>query len=394
MNELILIIDDDKVILELAAIVFRSSGYRVLCATEGRSGLQLIAEAHPDLVLLDYMMPGMDGIEVLNDITRNAPDTAVIMFTGLGNEEVAVRAMKAGAADYIVKPFRNQDLLERTRNVLRLRRSEMHNRELLAERERMQRQLEGWNLELERRVEEKSQELEAAHAEIMQVEKLATLGHIAAGLAHEIRNPLNSINLFAQILRNSDETGAESTEFLERIQSEVERIDSLVVRLLAASRSQSRMAETVQVSRIAEEAIAFFLPQITAQRVSLDQEIGETTPLFGDQEEMRQVFTNLISNALHAMPDGGRLHLKVAQAAGQILIELSDSGCGIPREDLRRIFDPFFTTRTKGTGFGLSVVLRIVKTYGGKIAVTSEPFEGTTFRIVLPLPDSAPESMQ
>lgn len=393
MNERILVVDDDRVILELASIVFRSSGYHVTTATDGPTALKLVAQVNPDLVLLDYMMPGKDGIEVLAEIKQTHPDIAVIMFTGLGNEEVAVRAMKAGAADYIVKPFRNHDLLDRTAGVLRLRRAEMHNRELILERERLLREVERWNVELEQRVEEKSLELEAAHAEIVQVEKLATLGHLAAGLAHEIRNPLNSINLFAQIIKENNEHCPETTEFLQRIQTEVERVDSLLVKILAASRPQRKLAETVQVGQIAAEVLARFEPQIAAQRLTIHQEFGMTSSLVGDPEEIRQIFTNLISNALHATPEGGTLRLRIAEEAGAILIDFSDNGCGIPREHLQRVFEPFFTTRTKGTGFGLSVVLRIVKTYGGKIAVESEPGVGTTFHIALPLPLVAPEGV-
>jgi DNA-binding response OmpR family regulator len=187
MNARILVVDDDRVILELASIVLRSDGYSVRTANDGIQALNLLAEEPFELVLLDFMMPKKDGLEVLQEIKEKSPDVAVIIFTGMGSENIAVNAMKAGAADYIIKPFRNHDLLERTATVLRSRHLELHNRELLVERDRHLREIEQWNVELERRVAEKSKELESAHAEILQVEKLATLGHLAAGLTHEIR---------------------------------------------------------------------------------------------------------------------------------------------------------------------------------------------------------------
>lgn len=390
MSARILIVDDDRVILELASIVLRRDGYYVQTASDGIKAMLLLEGVLPDLVLLDYMMPGMNGLDVLHLIKEKYPDIAVILFTGMGSEEIAVRAMKAGAADYIMKPFRNHDLLERTASVLRSRSLELHNRELLQERERHLLRTEQWNAELERRVEEKSQELKLAHAEIIQAEKFATLGHLVTGLTHEIRNPLNSINLFAQILRNNTDASPQSVEFLERIQSEVDRIDNLLIKLLSVSRSQIRLSTAVQLDALATEVLSSFQGQIAAQQISLQQEVLPVPPFLGDEEQLRQVFSNLISNALHAMPSGGELRLNVSRqsvAPGQdaIQIEISDNGCGIPLEHQTRVFDPFFSTRQKGTGFGLSIVLHIVKSYNGKIALNSQPDEGTTFCVLLPV---------
>jgi hypothetical protein len=385
MNARILIVDDDRVILELASIILRSDGYSVQTASDGIHALNLLEKEAYDLVLLDFMMPKKDGLEVLQEIKAKFSDVAVIIFTGMGSESVAVNAMKAGAADYIIKPFRNHDLLERTATVLRSRHLELHNRELLAERERHLQEIQQWNLELERRVALKSQELELAQAEIVQAEKLATLGYLAAGLTHEIRNPLNSINLFAQILKNNHDAPPQSVEFLERIQSEIDRIDNLLIKLLSVSRAQRRVDAVVQVSVVAEEVLGCFQSQIEAQKIQLQQEIVATPSFYGDEEEVRQIFSNLISNALHAMPTGGELSLSVLPRPDAIQIVVSDNGCGIPLEHQARIFDPFFTTRSKGTGFGLSGVLRIVKSYNGKISLSSQTGVGTTFTVFLPV---------
>lgn len=389
----ILVVDDDRVILELASIILRSVGYSVRTASDGIHVLQLLDEEPCDLVLLDFMMPGKDGLEVLQEIKENFPDIAVIIFTGMGSENIAVSAMKAGAADYIIKPFRNHDLLERTAAVLRSRRLELHNRELLAERERHLQEIEQWNQELEKRVIEKSQELESAQAEIIQAEKLATLGHLAAGLTHEIRNPLNSINLFAQILKNNSDATPQGVDFLGRIQSEVDRIDNLLIKLLSVSRAQSRVNSAVQVNLVAEDVVSCFQSQIEAQKISLEQKIVVTPPFYGDEEEIRQVFTNLISNALHAMPSGGELRLSVLPKEDAIQIEVGDNGCGIPPEHQARVFDPFYSTRQKGTGFGLSSVLRTIKTYNGKISLASQPGVGTTFTVLLPALAPATENV-
>jgi len=385
MSARILIVDDDRVILELASIILRSDGYSVRTAGDGILALNLLAEEPFDLVLLDFMMPGKDGLEVLQEIKHNFPDIAVIIFTGMGSENIAVNAMKAGAADYIIKPFRNHDLLERTATVLRSRRLVMQNRELLTEREHHLQEIQQWNMELERRVAEKSRELEAAQNEIIQAEKLATLGHLAAGLTHEIRNPLNSINLFAQILKNDHAASAQSVEFLERIQSEIDRIDNLLIKLLSISRAQNRVDSVVQVDVVAKEVLESFQPQLDAQKIQLHEMIVATPPFHGDQEGVLQIFTNLVSNALHAMPEGGKLSVSVVPILNSIQIKITDTGCGIPLEHQARVFDPFFTTRIKGIGFGLSSVLRIIKNYNGKISLCSQPGHGTTFTVFLPL---------
>jgi hypothetical protein len=201
MPNRILVVDDEAIILQLARMVLTSRGFEVLTAQSGQECLKIVSRQSPALVLLDYMMPVMDGMTTLRYLRQHHPDTYVIMLTGKGSEQIAVEVMKAGAADYILKPFKNQDLVERIENVLRIRRIEIHNRELRQERERLLNEIESWNLELERRVAEKTRELELAHAEILQAEKLAALGHVSAGMAHEIRNPLNAIGLFAQILK-------------------------------------------------------------------------------------------------------------------------------------------------------------------------------------------------
>jgi signal transduction histidine kinase len=342
------------------------------------------------LVLLDYMMPVKNGLEALQQINIDYPDVYVMMFTGKGSEEVAVAAMKAGAADYIQKPFINQSLLAQIDAVLARRHVEVENRKLVEEREILQREIKEWNKELEKRVHQKSQELERAHQEIIQAEKLAAVGHVSAGMAHEIRNPLNSINLFAQILLSETEFSDENKGYLNKIISEVERIDNILIQMLASSKSDETETQMVSMIEVIETVIKSSKPLLESQNIELILELDQNVPLFkAIPHEIEQIFTNLIGNALYEMPDGGSLGLILESDAEKIKIIISDTGSGIPQENIQRIFDPFFTTRKKGTGFGLSVVLRIVNSCGGKIWVETQPDKGARFFIELPLlPDS------
>jgi len=386
MRERIVVVDDERIILELTSMILTSKGYEVFTADNPLEGLAMVARHSPAVVLLDYMMPRMDGMTVLRKIRQEFSDSYVIMFTGKGSEEIAVELMKAGASDYILKPFNNQDLVERIDSVLRMRRVELHNRELYQEKERLLREVEEWNLELEKRVEEKSHELERAHAEIVQSEKLAALGHLSAGMAHEIRNPLNAISLFAQLLKAPQTSAEEIDGYVEKIIDEVDRIDSLLVKLLAASRSPRQNLEPVDLARLVGAQLAQLSEQVRSQRIEIDNRLPASLPAIqADRSEIDLIFSNLFANALHEMKDGGRLTVYGDLQGDELEVRVADTGGGIPPENLHQIFDPFFTTKERGTGFGLSVVLRIVKTYGGRITVDSTPGLGATFAVRLPL---------
>ncbi|WP_321531150.1 response regulator [uncultured Desulfuromonas sp.] len=384
-TEHILVIDDEKAILDLCRMILSSRGYEVRTAESGMDGLRQIAEQPPSLVLLDYMMPVMDGMSVLTQIRQDYPDVYVIMFTGKGSETVAVEVMKAGASDYVLKPFNNHDLLDRIESVLKFRRIELINRSLEEERAQLQQEIQAWNRELEMRVAEKTRELEQAHNEIVQAEKLATVGHLSAGMAHEIRNPLNSIGLFAQLLATGIDPDDELADYPEKILKEIDRIDAILLKLLAASKQQKMDTQPVCLDKVIHDVADLFRPQLSQQGVDLDLYLQPVPKLIGDQDEFVQIFTNLFVNALQAMADGGLLSVEMEHQSDRVYVEVSDNGSGIPQENLSKVFDPFFTTKSKGTGLGLSVVLRIVKNYHGSIRVSSILGKGTSFYLEFPV---------
>lgn len=381
----ILIVDDERVILDLTSIVLRNRGYTVHTAPDATSGMAVLEECRPQIVLLDYMMPMVDGLTALKQIRQRYPDTYVIIFTGKGNEELAVELMKAGASDYIVKPFNNQNLVERVENVLRIRDVELRNQELLQERELLLAEIEAWNQELERRVQQKSEALQQAQAEIVQSEKLASLGYLSAGMAHEIRNPLNSISLFAQLLKSTLDD-PEKVGYVDKILKEADRIDDIMRKLLDASKRPRFQLSEVRLDRIIDATLEVFRPQTTLYGISVVKDFRRIPPPFqADPAEIEQIFTNLFLNSIHEMNGGGTLTVVLDQDERNMVIRIADTGPGIPREHVAKIFDPFFTTKTSGSGLGLAVVLRIVKTYNGRIEVEKSNESGTTFAIRLPL---------
>lgn len=380
----VVIIDDEQIILDLTSIILRNRGYDIHSAADATLGLELIELTRPELVLMDYMMPGMDGLSALREIKSRFPETYVIMFTGKGSEEIAVELMKAGASDYLLKPFNNQDLADRMENVLKVRSVELHNRQLLKEREILLAEIESWNRELERRVEEKTEALQKAQSEIVQSEKLATLGYLSAGMAHEIRNPLNSIALFIQLLKNGIEE-PEKIGYLDKSLKEIDRIDAILRKLLDAAKRPKYEIKEVRMGKVIDSTIEIFMPQIKHHNIEVVRDFRRIPPPFqADPLEIEQIFTNLFINAIHEMPSQGVLTIQLDHDDKRMMIRVSDTGKGIPAENLANIFDPFFTTKSCGIGMGLAVVLRIVKTYFGRIEVEKSDEKGTTFLITIP----------
>jgi signal transduction histidine kinase len=386
----ILIVDDEMINLDLTARVFRNRGFRVLTAANALDALVLVKENKPEIAVLDYMMPEMNGFFALTEIKQQFPDTYVIILTGRGSERIAVELMKAGASDYIVKPFLNQDLVERVEKVLKVREIEIRNRELLVERDRLVGEIASWNRELEERVREKTVELQRVQGEIIQAEKMSTLGFLSAGMAHEIRNPLNSIGLYVQLVKGCpDET--ERLECLEKIEQEIKRIDGILRKLMDAVKRPRFHLRQVSINEVIDSAVELSRSRMEMHRVRLEREYRTIPPpIQADPTELEQIFTNLFVNSIEEMTDGGVLGVELEQDDGTIVVRVSDTGKGIPQENVSKVFDPFFTTKNSGTGLGLSVVLRIVRTYNGKIEVESEVGKGTVFTVSLPIPEAAP----
>lgn len=377
----IVVVDDDPAILELVSLLLTRRGYRVLTAANAQTTLSLVASEQPELVLMDYMLPDRNGLTTLRTLRDQFPDSYVIMFSGQESKEIVVELMKAGASEYLLKPFNNSTLVERVDGVLRLRGIEQANRALQAERERLLLEIETWNRELQERVREKTEALQRAQTEITQTEKLAALGYLSAGLAHEIRNPLNSISLFIQLLKQGTNDG-EQQEYLDKTLKEVDRIEGIIRRLVDASRRSRTVNTAVQVPVVVQTALDIFRPQIESHHIEVslacDQQVP---PIKADPVELEQVFTNLFQNALQSMPHGGRLAIAITCQANQVVVRISDTGQGIPQELHEKVFEPFFTTKNRGTGIGLPVVRRIARLYQGDVTIEENPAGGTIFRV-------------
>ncbi len=250
-----------------------------------------------------------------------------------------------------------------------------------------------WSENLEKRVEEKSEELKQIHERIMQIEKMASLGKLSATVAHELNNPLEGILTYAKLiakrLRKAEiETATNMLEDTELIIREVQRCGNIVKNLLLFSKKQVGEFGLIPVQNIVEKAVQLMQHHFKISNVNFQANFsGPDTTLMCDENQIQQALVALFVNAVEAMPGGGNLNLDVSQTpAGDLQIVVQDTGAGIAAEDLPHVFEPFFTTKRegKGVGLGLSIVYGIIERHGGTVSVKSELGKGTAFTLVFP----------
>jgi len=253
--------------------------------------------------------------------------------------------------------------------------------------------------ELEGKVRASNSELEKAYQtlkqrqeQLVRSEKMAALGQLSAGIAHEIRNPLTSVKIFIQSLEKEIDLDENQKEDFTIIKREIDRINEHITRFLDFARPEEPRFQSVPVHALVMDTLSLLAPRMRSTSVDLDVSLPEDLPpVEGDPKQLGQVFLNLILNAVEAMPKGGKLTiqstLKGVPEDQETWIQLffRDTGCGIPEGDRPYLYDPFFTTKERGTGLGLSIVYSIVQKHNGQIEVESEPGKGSLFIVTLPV---------
>jgi two-component system NtrC family sensor kinase len=261
-------------------------------------------------------------------------------------------------------------------------------------------ELEDWVQTLEQKVHERTAELRLAEAEVARGEKLASIGQLAAGIAHELNNPLTGVLTFTHLLRRKMPEGSQDAEDLDLVIRETRRCASIIRRLLDFAREKTPERRAVELNPLVEETVRFVERSAALQQIDISLQLDPALPpMLVDADLVKQVVMNILVNAQQAIEGQGRIMVATrlhaqrripgsqAEAGPVVEIAVTDTGCGIPPENLQRIFDPFFTSKEvgKGTGLGLSVSYGIVRSHGGEIAVESTPGAGSTFRVFLPV---------
>jgi len=522
-SPLLLVADDEVNTTIMLQHIFEREGYRVKAVTNGIAALETVKRLLPDVILLDILMPGMNGFDVLlhlreDERTANIP---TIMVTANAREPADVaRGLTLGADDYLYKPFAPQELLARVQSKIKARQLEeaLHRRtqqleallrvsEKLNDHQEVGNLLElipelalqllpgevaaiyhlsesgeigDWRLlnqtqtevnlphdqlitralrqdgasqwhddpalgngmsvrlqhanillgvlalisqshtyeahhlrlfegigrqaalalrnaqlyeiqadyaqHLEEKVTARTAELQSAQQLLIRSEKLASIGHLAASIAHEINNPLMPINIFLEDLE--DDLKAQGVRYdpheLQMIRENVERIRRIVRSLLEFARDSGPELSQLDISHVLEGVIKLNTKFFLHERVTIKANLPTLPPVYGSKDQLEAVFMNLALNAQAAMENGGTLTINAKQENNDIVVDFTDTGCGIPPDKIERIFDPFYSTKPQGTGLGLFVSFGIIEGHHGTIGVKSQVGKGTQFTIRLP----------
>lgn len=364
----VLVIDDEPGIRNLLSQELAAQGYQVETAADGQEAIQKIDRRKFQVALCDLNMPHVGGLEVLDAIRSRDSDLEVIMMTGYGTVETAVTAMKKGAYDFVQKPFNMDEILALVEKSLE--KSEF--RRVIQE------------------LKETKKRLEETHIQLIQSEKLAGIGQLAAGVAHELNNPLSGVMGFAQLLLEDDKLMPQQRKDLETIYEQSKRCRTIIQNLLQFSRRENPKNEPVQLLALLQASMELVKYDLSTSGIDLVQKLPPSLPLiFGDPHQLQQVFMNLITNARQAMEgrQKSQLLIEAKQEGDKVFVCFRDNGPGIAPEIRGKIFDPFFTTKPtgKGTGLGLSICYGIVKQHRGHLCFESEVGVGTTFAVELPV---------
>jgi two-component system NtrC family sensor kinase len=393
----ILIVDDQIANLQVLATVLEFAGYsNVKCLSESRNILATFQDFQPDLILLDLHMPHVDGVAAMDQLATVIPEDdylPILVLTGDNTSGAKERALSHGAHDFLSKPLNRTEVQLRVKNLLETR--------------HLHRQLKSQNASLEQQVRERTklaeelgltnQKLRETQAHLIHSEKMAGLGQLVAGIAHEINNPLafviNNIFVVQETLTKLAAAGGEMpVEKLTKMQSRIgdayagaTRVKELVTKLRTFSRLDEGTIKTINIHE-SIESVLLFLQHKMEDRIEIDRQYGEVEMLTCLAGELNQVLMNIIANAIDAIDGPGRITVATGQNNGHFVIRVRDTGKGIPENIRNRIFDPFFTTKPvgQGTGLGLAISYGIIQAHQGSMEFSSEPGQGTEFILKIP----------
>ncbi len=367
----ILVAEDDHSLRTILVRTLTHEGYQVDATAGGTDLLETVKQRAPDLIVLDLMMPGMDGLTLISHLRRDPALTSiyVIVVTGRSTLEDKVEGFETGADDYVTKPVPIKELHARVKAGIRIR--------------TLQRSLEH------------------SYRMIVRQEKLATVGALASGISHEFNNIISGISGYAQLARRND---AYKERLIEVALEQSERVQKITSSLSTYASSMSAERKPTLPQPLIESAIWLLDKEIQKRDIRVHQECGENLPpVRVNFSQIQQALVHLLLNAVQAAGQGGSIALRVHREREQLVVEVDDTGPGVAAELRHRIFDPFFTTKgaigggeVPGSGLGLSFALNIATAHEGSLDLVPSRLGGACFRLSLPLdagaPGAAPDS--
>ncbi|MDM8517593.1 response regulator [Desulfobacterales bacterium HSG16] len=370
---IVLLVDDEPNNLAVLNDYLYHTGYEILVAENGEAALRRVQYILPDIILMDVMMPGIDGFETCRRLKADIAtrDIPILFMTVVADTARKVKGFEAGAVDFITKPFQPEEVLARVETHLALR--------------RMHKELEEYSERLEAMVDERTLELERVHEKLLIKERLAVLGHFAGSISHEIRNPLAVIDSSVYFLKMKlGNTDKKIDRHLEFISNNVSKSTAIIESLLNLTRMEKPKTEKTDLIPLLTNTLSSSKIPDTVE-VALDFSDNHVFVDI-DAEQIRMALKNIFKNAAQAMNGSGILTIVIQTSeTGTVDITVADTGPGIALEYIEKIFDPLFTTKVQGIGFGLSITKMIIENHGGKVRAVSTPGRGATFIFTLPI---------
>ena len=369
LNKTILLVDDEADIRDILGITLSDFGYQVIAVGNGEKAFSLFCELNPPIVLTDIKMPGMDGITLLQKIKRQNPEAEVIMITGHGDMDLAIRSLRYEASGFITKPI-NVDSLE-----VALKRA--------CDKILMREKLREYTENLELLIKEKS-ELQ---------DNLSALGLMLGTISHSIKGLLTGLDGGMYLVDSGfkKENLEKTAEGWTVVKQMVGRIRKLILDILFYSKDREMSLEKVDVCAFAEETVMVIESKILNRQIEFVKDFDPSAGSFEiDPPAVNSAIINILENAVDAClrdisKPSHQILFSARQDGNQIVFEVSDNGTGMDQETIERLFTLFFSTKGKeGTGFGLFIADRIIRKHGGSIEVKSKSGHGTQFRIKIP----------
>jgi two-component system, sensor histidine kinase and response regulator len=422
----ILVVDDKPDNLKLLNFLLVKNGYKVQQATSGQMAIEVVRSQPPDLILLDILMPEMNGYEVCRQlkVLESTADIPVIFLSALSDVFDKVKAFEVGGVDYITKPFQMQEILVRVENHLIVRRQQAMLQQEICDRQKAEIALQEANLTLEQRVQERTAEMESVilklQVEVEERQKAEdrvkqSLGRerelsdlrsrLIATLSHEFRTPLSLIIMASEAIEyryDRLDSQARARKF-NQIRVSVDRITQILDDALMSNEAElgelSYYPLPVNLSEFCLDIITNY-QQINhdTHTITLDSHIPPHISIYLDPSLFSQVISRLLANSIRYSPQGGNIRLELTLRDSDCIIQVHDEGIGVPTEDRTKIFEKFYRAAnantipgTPGAGLGLAIVKQAVELHGGTISVESEVNKGTTFTILLPQAANRPQ---
>ena len=369
----ILIVDDEPSVRDTLGALLDSKKYNLRFAEDGEQALKKAADFIPDLILLDVMMPGMNGFEVCRSLRSDQllAKVPIIILTALDDHESRLEGIRSGADDFIAKPFDLHELRLRVQTITRLDRY----RTLLRDRK----------------------EKEEFQNRLRQSERMEALGSLAAGVAHDLKNILFPILAYTEMVIDNLENGSDEIAMLEEVIIAANRAQSLIKQISNFGRQRKYEKKSLKIDSIIKETLKLIkstVPKNITINQFIDTDSGTVT---ADPTGIHQIVMNLCINACHAMKSkGGELTVSLIAENKNAKLSVSDTGHGMDKKTLEKIFSPYFTTKknNEGTGVGLAVVNRIIEDHKWLLSVDSSVGKGTVFEIIMPMVESKPVTVE